>query len=112
MKTIFTSIFASFIALAVVTGVPVIKQNAALKAEAKVTKRKANRICRKKYGRKFIRSRISRSGKITCIYRSGPKPPAKLDYQTVTEYCQKKYKFYESVKAIKRNGKWGCTGIW
>ncbi len=110
MKKLITGIFAAGLSIGVLTGVPVIELVATGEAEARVSKKQANRACRKKYGRKFIKSRISRSGKITCIYRKGTKAPSKINYQTVTAYCQKQHPFWGSIRAVKRNGKWYCTG--
>lgn len=91
------------------TNVAVFETTVAEAASSKAKKR-ANRICRKQYGKRFVRSKISRSGTITCYYRPVGVPPLPKvkDYQTVYEWCVKRYSHAAHVQVRKRNGKWVC----
>ena len=84
----------------------------ATKAEAatKAQWRYAKRACRKKYGRRLIKTIIRKNGKIVCQYRiSRKRAPKPQTYEQVVEYCRKQYKGNVTINAYKRFGKWYCS---
>jgi len=78
-------------------------------AATKAQWRHAKRACRKKYGRRLIRTEITRKGKIHCIYRKRNSVRANSTYADVIKLCRKQYKGNITINAIKKFGKWYCT---
>ena len=110
MKQLAVLIF--FVTIFSLTGMPgfmnIFKTETA-QAATKAQWRHAKRACRKKYGRRLIRTKITQKGKIHCIYRKRTSNNSNRTYADVVKFCRKKYKGNLIINARKKFGKWYCT---
>ncbi len=107
--TISTVTFGFFMLAGAPLPVSVFKATSA-EAYTKSQWRQARRACRKSYGKRLIKTRISKKGKIICEYRRSGRSANKLrTYADVVKFCRKRYKGNVTINAYKKYGKWYCS---